>query len=723
METSSGGPVLVVGAFSLTGSPVCDHCAATLTALAGAGLDVRAISPLPGAFAEADLRAVLASDPHPDTVILYLKPLLTAPRGTGLSGVISQLRRARRLARCARRTLLVTGGSGIIEYVASRFLAGGTTRRTPLALPPHIALSRVLGLDLPASDVGAARQASFDLIAARSATVLRLTPAHVRAAAEGLPPADPLRRTLRDLGPLFASLIPGEARRAAASGMRMAQSRAAQHALSPAPGQRVPRIVQHLRQLGARPQRWRGYLPQPTLNDTGPDRRVAAVLRYLARTPRPSDAMVLADLSTPLGHGIAGTRLDFLTHVALRPEVRDAATLERPWMSVAYRDWVARGSGGDADAATLNLVGLAAPRTGLAQNLAMSRDALDMAGLPYRITRIGIGPGGAQPARKVLRMPVTRPAVLWHLNADRIPAELVERFGERDACHIGFLLWELDRLPRAHRLALEMLDEIWVPSEFLRKTYATAFDGPVINVKKGIALPEPSVARRPDTAGPVFVTAFDIHSSAARKNPLVAVEAFREAFRPGREASLIIKSTPDPGTHWGDPEGQMARIRAIAGEDPRIRLIEEHLPFRDFLGLISGADALVSSHRAEGFGYVPAYALALGVPVIATDWSGTQDFLTPRTAFPVACEKVPVPEGHAILPTPGARWAEVDREALARAMREVADNPPAARARALRGRHLIATEYSMEAQAERYIARFRELGLVHPDPLEAARAS
>ncbi|MEM7616697.1 MAG: hypothetical protein AAF245_16700, partial [Pseudomonadota bacterium] len=315
-------------------------------------------------------------------------------------------------------------------------------------------------------------------------------------------------------------------------------------------------------------------------------------------------------------------------------------------------------------------------------------------------------------------------ATLYHLNADRLPQTMLARppgFG------IGFLLWELDRLPRTHRLALEMLDEIWVPSVFLRRVYQRHFDRNVVYMRKALILPKPAPWPAPAPGVRRFLTCFDAASSVARKNPIAAVEAFRRAFPRDTNVELIIKTTPSNSEHWGDPEGQMDRIDAIAKTDPRIKILRDYIPLDKLLGLISTATALISPHRAEGFGYFPAFALSLGVPVVATDYSGTQDFCTPETSLPTRAELVPVPRGHAIFETPGARWAEVDLAALAQHLTDLAEDPAPALRRAQAGQLMMQTDYALPALARRYTARLSELGLISrvdtkaPQPMIAAQ--
>src|SRR5207344_1688789 len=100
------------------------------------------------------------------------------------------------------------------------------------------------------------------------------------------------------------------------------------------------------------------------------------------------------------------------------------------------------------------------------------------------------------------------------------------------------------------------------------------------------------------------------------KNPMGAVRAFQAAFAPNRgEVRLLVKVVaPDGET----PD--LAALRAVTAEWPNIQLIVERLTDAETSALIASADAFVSLHRSEGFGLSIAEAMALGRPVIVTNW-------------------------------------------------------------------------------------------------------
>ena len=456
------------------------------------------------------------------------------------------------------------------------------------------------------------------------------------------------------------------------------------------------------------------------------------MLRALAKVPQDGDAALLADLDRSVAGGRL-TRRDWLMMLALRLPVERYSSLAAPWDCPLMAEALDAARPemppplDNAPEPRLRLVGIAGNGTGLAQNFWMSAAALNRAGLTPQLEPVDSSEAALTPfptRRDPPRWQLRGDATLYHLNADRVPQQMLSRgVLAGQGPQIGFLLWELDRIPAAHRLALQMLDEVWVPTVFLKRVYQRHFGGPVVVMRKGIELPPPAPWPGPEPGVTRFLVCFDARSSVARKNPLAAVRAFQAAFPERRDVELVVKTTPAPPAHWGDPEGQMARIEKAAATDPRIKVIRRMLPFPDLLGLIASSSALISPHRAEGFGYLPAWALALGVPVVTTNWGGTRDFCTALTSDPVPAELVEVPRSHTIFPCPGAHWAEVDQGALVEAMRHVVADPQAARARAQAGKLVIESEYSMTAQADRYADRLSRLGVLGPAETPVATVS
>ncbi len=395
------------------------------------------------------------------------------------------------------------------------------------------------------------------------------------------------------------------------------------------------------------------------------------------------------------------TNQEMLMVMCLAPLAPGPEAFQRPWKDQRLKKWCCLHK---SDAGPqLAICSQAAPGTGLDQNARMAVAAMRQAGLEP--VHSGTKPE-ARPTPTALAASVT----LHMTNADQIPQSMLSSLIHGPGYQIGHLLWEFDQLPESHKLALDLLDEIWVPSTFVAETYRKATGKPVIWMGKAIAMPD--IPHKADANRFQALVAFDAGSSVARKNPLAAVRAFQAAFPRDPTASLVIKSTPLAHGHWGDPEDQLGQIRQLAAHDTRIRLIERHMPLSALLRLISSCNCLISAHRAEGFGYFPAFAMALGCPVVTTDHGGVQDFCTTDTAWPVPARLIPAPKDQTLYPLNGAVWAEIDEEALSNTLRVIASNPIETRQKTRPGMRLMATQYSQHALAARYRARLFKLGLL-----------
>ncbi len=306
---------------------------------------------------------------------------------------------------------------------------------------------------------------------------------------------------------------------------------------------------------------------------------------------------------------------------------------------------------------------------------------------------------------------------LIHLNAESIP--LAFAFEPQamfaDSYNIGYFFWELNMIPKCHYLALELLDEIWVSSEYNREIYARFTNKPVINVGMAVeALPqvEPTSRAELDLEEDcfVFLTTFDSFSFIERKNPLGVVLAFRRAFPLGTETvRLVLKTQNRFRVH--DPY-QLAiwkRIDAALRQDTRISVINETLTYRDLLGLKRACDCYVSLHRSEGWGFGMLEAMQLGLPVIATGFSGNMDFCTPDTTYLVDYEMVDVREEEYIFVERGSYWAQPDFDHAATLMRTVVANAAAGRGKGEKAAAYIKANFSIEAIGRRYASRLAEV--------------
>jgi len=353
----------------------------------------------------------------------------------------------------------------------------------------------------------------------------------------------------------------------------------------------------------------------------------------------------------------------------------------------------------------VNLVGHAYEVFGIGEDIRMAARALQAAGVPcaviYQPAANGsactdhslqpllcVDPSGGPYAFNLVCMTAPSQA-RWLLKAGLDP--LRERFT------LTAWPWETQQWPKAWLPLLEVADELWPSSTFTAAALqepAAAASVPLHVMPMAASITNPDlfcspVARRAARARHdlpadvvLFGFSFDLNSSAIRKNPMGALEAFQLAFPLpelpasfGREinchplsnqVALMIKTFPPlVNSH----EWNWLQLRAA--EDPRIHLVVARLERDELIALYGCCDVFLSLHRSEGFGRGIAEALQLGLDVITTGYGGNVDFCTSPLAHSVRFKTVPIPHGTYPF-ADGHYWAEPDLEHAAALMQEVA---------------------------------------------------
>ena len=236
---------------------------------------------------------------------------------------------------------------------------------------------------------------------------------------------------------------------------------------------------------------------------------------------------------------------------------------------------------------------------------------------------------------------------------------------------IGHWSWELPSVPPAWRTGLRFVHRVWAPSRFTAAALAPLMAAAdVVRFPLAARPPRPSALQRdafglPDAV--ITLVMFNLASSFERKNPLAAIAAHRAAFgdRPDR---ILLLHVINPHHFPAD----FVRLQAQAGGN--VRLHTRELSREDSHALMACADIVLSLHRSEGFGLVPAEAMLLGKPVVATDWSATAEFLDQSCGAPVTARLIPARDPRGVFEAPGAVWADADVDHAAGWLRRLADD-------------------------------------------------
>lgn len=71
---------------------------------------------------------------------------------------------------------------------------------------------------------------------------------------------------------------------------------------------------------------------------------------------------------------------------------------------------------------------------------------------------------------------------------------------------------------------------------------------------------------------------------------------------------------------------------------PKIYVIDKHVAQRDLPSLYAAADCFVLPSRGEGWGRPHVEAMSMGLPIIATNWSGPTAYMTEMNSYPLAID-------------------------------------------------------------------------------------
>lgn len=263
----------------------------------------------------------------------------------------------------------------------------------------------------------------------------------------------------------------------------------------------------------------------------------------------------------------------------------------------------------------------------------------------------------------------------------------------RSLTTIGMSMWETDRLPDSWATCGRLAEGFIVPSEHSRQVFQARMDCPVEAVPFGTdtdfyELGYPIHRREGECR---FLMSGLLHY---RKGLEFALQAFREEFQSGEPVSLTLKTRKgflDAGSEW----------RTL--DDPRITVIDEDFTREQMRELYWRHDCLLAPSRGEGSGLTPRDAMATGLPVILTDWSGLSEIADPRYSYPVSVEALelapPDCSSYAHGVTGGGPIGNFARPSVAElreAMREVHENPTGARMRGLAAADWMRRQWTWE---------------------------
>jgi len=381
----------------------------------------------------------------------------------------------------------------------------------------------------------------------------------------------------------------------------------------------------------------------------------------------------------------------------------DFGNRSAPWNSAFSRRFLKLG---------LNIAGFFRADLGVGESVRCMARAADAAGLGTALVNLKlhcINPQTDDTFATRLQDANPHPVNVFHLDPP-VSRDVDHHHGaafRRGRYNIGYWAWELPEFPDAWVHHSNYFDEIWTPSRFTTEAIAQKLPLPVLTMPHAISFARPRGDFRAKYGLPadkfLFLFLYDLNSYSERKNPAAVLEAFRRSGLAGRGAALVIKvhnTTRNPD--------DFERLREAAAALPGTTLITQTLSRAEIYELESACDCFVSLHRSEGFGLALAECMFLGKPVIATDWSGTTDFINSQNACPVRAQLVTLDRTHGPY-AKGQTWADPDIDHAAWWMQQLHTDTGLARKIGAAARQTIEANLSPAVIGARYYRRLEAI--------------
>jgi GT2 family glycosyltransferase/glycosyltransferase involved in cell wall biosynthesis len=364
--------------------------------------------------------------------------------------------------------------------------------------------------------------------------------------------------------------------------------------------------------------------------------------------------------------------------------------------------------------AGLNIVGWLRAELGLGESARCMVRACDASGLPAALVDMRLpclNRAGDESFAARLQDTNPHPVNVFHIDPP-VAAEIDQHHGRAfrfGKYNIAYWAWEQPQFPDAWVPQAAYYDEIWCPSDFVRRAVAEKIQLPVRVMPHAITVPRSAGDARPRFGLPagrfLFLFLYDLNSYQERKNPQAVIEAYRRAFPDEQGVGLVIK------THNRERNAEaFARLQASLAGLSQAQLVSATLPRAEVHALEAACDCFVSLHRSEGFGLGVAECMALGKPVISTDWSATAEFVTEENGCPVKASVITLDRDHGPY-RKGGTWADPDIDHAAWHMRRLAADPALALRLGATAKADMAARFSPEVVGTRYRRRLSELGL------------
>jgi glycosyltransferase involved in cell wall biosynthesis len=284
--------------------------------------------------------------------------------------------------------------------------------------------------------------------------------------------------------------------------------------------------------------------------------------------------------------------------------------------------------------------------------------------------------------------------LIVHQNADafdKILQNYGDIFNKKYKKKVAIWVWELENFQVQWLKYLKFLDELWVPSNFVKDAINKISNIPIRVVPHAIdttIVSQTNFRKELNIPKEDFVIGFFFDSSSyvERKNPLALINVFNELSLKYPNIKLLLKIS-HIALFMQYLDYHKVKI------NKNVIFLNRNINQSEVYGLLKELDCYVSPHRTEGFGLTIAEAISVGTPVICTNYSGPTDFTSSDFCYPISFEKVNIEETMGPYEK-GQPWAEIDKDELSKMIEKIIITDPQKPLKTIKGMEFIKKNYS-----------------------------
>lgn len=184
---------------------------------------------------------------------------------------------------------------------------------------------------------------------------------------------------------------------------------------------------------------------------------------------------------------------------------------------------------------------------------------------------------------------------------------------------IGYTPWESTKIKDSWYEPIAGVDDLWSTSSWTAEVFEKLLHRSVFILPHGLSEIWKPVRHEMTTP----FTFLHVGEPAVRKGGELVLDAWYRAFANKSNYKLIYKTVGIPRARVKDGDGS---IIAAPGSMNNVEVINQKYSELEMWALFARSHCMVYPTRGEGFGLIPAEAIASGIPTILPQQGGTSDF-------------------------------------------------------------------------------------------------